>query len=268
VQDLDLAIRSALLAIAAAVLEARRARRWSQRRLAREAGISQTMISAIERAVLKDLPIATAVRVLSALDVAFGLRLAAPLATIPIRDAAHARCVAYVARRLRSEGFEVRSEVEVRGPGWVGSIDVLAYHPVAHILLVIEVKTELHDLGALDRQLGRYERAAWVAARVIGWRPRAVTGVLLTLATQETDRRLATERSWFAERFPMRAAELRRLIHDPEHPPERGRRGLAMIDPRSRRAAWLQPTWLDHRRSPARYSDRASYLKTGARTAS
>jgi transcriptional regulator with XRE-family HTH domain len=259
-QDVDVAVRTVLLAIAAAVLEARRARRWSQRRLAREAGVAQTMISAIERATLPHLPIATALRVLRALEIPFDLRLAAPLARIPIRDAAHARCVAYVARRLRADGFVVALEVEVRGPGWVGAIDILAYHPAAHVLLVVEVKTELHDLGALDRQVGRYERAAWDAARLLGWRPRAVTGVLLCLATQETDARLASERRWFDERFPIRVAGLRSLLARPEQPPERGRRALAMIDPRTRRVAWVLPSWLDHRRRPARYRDRADYL--------
>jgi transcriptional regulator with XRE-family HTH domain len=260
VSDLDPIARSVLLAVAAAVLEARRARRWSQRRLARAAGVSQSLVSAIERCALPDLPIATAVRVLRALDTPFDLRLATPLAIRPVRDAAHARCVAYTARRLEGHGFLTETEVEIGGPGWTGSIDVLAYHAPSHILLVIDDKTEMLDLGALDRQLARYERAAWDAARALGWRPRSVTGVALVLATDANDRRMATERAWFDREFTVRHRELMQLVDAPRDPPARGRRGLAMIDPRTRRRAWLLPTWLDHRRRPAPYADRSAFL--------
>ena len=258
--DPDPIARSVLLFIAATILEARRSRGWSQRRLAHAVGLSQTLVSAIERAMLPDLPITTAVRVLRALDIPFDLRLVAPLSTRPVRDAAHARCVAYVARRLEAHGFLVKTEVDVGGPGWFGSIDVLAYHPGSHILLVIDVKTELLDLGELQRQIARYERAAWDAARALGWRPRAVTGTALVLATDANDRRMATERAWFDREFTLRHRELMSLAEAPRDPPARGRRGIAMIDPRTRRRAWLLPTWLDHRRRPAPYADRAGFL--------
>src|SRR3954471_11331654 len=117
VTDLDLMARSTLLSIAATILDGRRARRWSQRRLARAAGVSQSMVCAIERARLPDLPIAPAIRLVHALDIPFDLRLATPLSTRPIQDAAHARCVAYTARRLEAHGFLVKTEVEVGGRG-------------------------------------------------------------------------------------------------------------------------------------------------------
>ena len=47
-------------------------------------------------------------------------------------------------------------------------MDLLAWHPATGLLLVIEVKTELHDLGANERQLNWYEREAWAAARRLG----------------------------------------------------------------------------------------------------
>jgi transcriptional regulator with XRE-family HTH domain len=48
VPDVEPIARSVLLFIAATVLDGRRARRWTQLRLARVAGVSQTHISAIE----------------------------------------------------------------------------------------------------------------------------------------------------------------------------------------------------------------------------
>ena len=102
--DVDPIARSVLLFIAARVLEARRARGWTQARLARAATVSQTMISAIERCAVPDLPVSTSVRVLRALDIPFDVRLTRPLVTGSVRDAAHARCVAYTARDSKHTG--------------------------------------------------------------------------------------------------------------------------------------------------------------------
>lgn len=236
------------------------------------AGVSQSTISAIERASIADLPIATAVRVLTALDVRIDLRLLPPLITGPmVRDRAHARCVAYVVRQLEVAGWLVATEVAVSDGRWHGFIDVLAYHPIEHVLLVIEVKTTFDDVGAIDRQLGMYERLAWTAAQDRGWRPRAITGALLVLATGSNDRRLVEHRRYLGRRYRLRSAALLRFIADPHLPPPRGERGLAMIDPRTRRVRWLIPGRIDGRRTPTRYEDVAAYLdpaRSGSRSCS
>jgi transcriptional regulator with XRE-family HTH domain len=253
--------RELLLAIATTVLRARRARRWTQRRLSDACGISQQMLSEVERAVVPDLPISTAVRILNALEVRIDLRLIAPtVAAVPVRDRAHARCVAYVARRLERSGWLVSTEVAVGDERWRGFIDVLAFHPIAHVLLVVEVKVGVDDIGAIDRQLGSYERFAWAAAHAAGWRPRATTAALLLLATDDNDRRLIEHRAYMDLRFRIRSSEMQGFIADPQRPRDRGERGLAMIDPRTRRTRWLLPTWLDGRRNAARYRDRAAFL--------
>jgi transcriptional regulator with XRE-family HTH domain len=253
--------RELLLEIASAVLRARHVRRWSQRRLAAACSLSQSMVSAIERARVPDLPISTAIRVLDALDVRVDLRLIAPTAAAPpVRDRVRARCVAYVARQLERRGWLVATEVAEGDARWRGFIDVLAFHPTARLLLVIEVKVELDDIGATDRQLGTYERFSWSAAHDLGWRPRAATGVLLLLSTDDGDRRLIQHRSYVDRLLPLRWRRLGQLVADPDRPPPRGERGLAMIDSRTRRAHWLLPTWLDGRRTPARYPDRAAYV--------
>jgi transcriptional regulator with XRE-family HTH domain len=249
------------MAIATTVLRTRRARRWTQRRLSSVCGVSQSMVSEIERAVAPDLPIGTAVRVLSALDVRIDLRLLAPTATAPpVTDRAHARCVAYVARRLERSGWLVATEVPVGDERWRGFIDVLAFHPGDRVLIVIEIKVVLDDVGATDRQLGSYERFAWAASRALGWNARAMSGALLLLATDENDRRSMEHRAYLDRRFRIRASDLAAYVTDPNRPPDRGERGLAMIDPRTRRTRWLMPTWLDGRRNAARYADRAAFL--------
>ena len=124
------------------------------------------------------------------------------------RDAAHAHCVGHVGRRLAAAGWLVAREVEVgtdRSRGW---IDVLAFHPPTGLVLVIEVKTELRDLGQIERTLGWYEREAWAAARRQGWRPRRVHGALLLLATEMNEDRVRSNRDVLATGFPFRAAAL------------------------------------------------------------
>ena len=49
---------------------------------------------------------------------------------------------------------------------------MLAFDPATGILVVIEVKTRLDDLGAIERQMGWYERSAFGVARV--WTGRHV----------------------------------------------------------------------------------------------
>jgi hypothetical protein len=118
-----------------------------------------------------------------------------------------------------------------------------------------EVKTELHDAGAVQRTLGWYERSAWTAARQFGWKPRRLGSALLLLSTVRNDERLADNRTLLRQAFPARARELAAWLADPRQPlPERA---IAIIDPRSRRREWLQPTRSDGRRALARYRDYA-----------
>ena len=101
---------------------------------------------------------------------------------------------AAIAHRLSRAGFDVATEVEVGGGRWRGFVDLLAMHPAQRLLLVIEVKTELDDLGAVDRQLGSYVGGAWIAAASLKWRPRGVTGLLILLATRRAPARLSLDR--------------------------------------------------------------------------
>jgi len=180
---------------------------------------------------------------------------------VPVRDRAHARCVGAVAQRLRRAGFIVATEVEVGGPRWRGFIDILAIHPTARLLLVIEIKTEITDLGSVDRQLSGYVAAAWAAARSRGWRPRGVTGILLLLASEDNDAVLRVHRPLIDAAFPLRFRDLQPLVEPIPHGiPPSGARGIAMIDPATRRRAWLLATTIDGRRTPVAYPDRAAFL--------
>lgn len=233
----------------------------TQHELGRRAGLSQAMVSAIENARVGDITISRAERLLDAMGARLVITIDAPYLgdRHRQRDPAHARCSTHVTTRLRRAGWQVAPEVEVgadRSRGW---IDVLAWHPQSGPLLVIEIKTEIHDLGAIERSLSWYEREAWIAARRLGWRPRRSIGCLLLLATDANDLRVGANRVPFAIGFPVRARDLSALIDGLESP--RIGRGVAMIDPLSKRNVWLRPLRVDGRRSQAPYADYADFMR-------
>jgi hypothetical protein len=93
------------------------------------------------------------------------------------------------------------TEVQIGTTGRPGWIDVLAYQPGSRVLLVIEVKTELADLGGLERQFGWYAREARRAVRGLGWNPTEVAPVALLLSTEMNDDRIERMPWRFARRF-------------------------------------------------------------------
>ena len=168
-------------------------------------------------------------------------------------DFVHARCSAYVERRLQGIGWRTAREVEIvqsRSHGW---IDLLAFDPASGTMLVIEIKTRLDDLGSIERQLGWYERSAFGVAHRLGWRPRRVIGWLIILASDEVDRAITQNRDLLARSFPARARSMLDLVMS-ERTSAPGR-GLAMVDPTSKRRDWLRATRVDGRRSAAPFRD-------------
>lgn len=236
---------------------------WSQRGLGARAGLSQSMVCLVELGSLGDLTFSTARVLLESMGARLVVSVDAPYLgdRERQRDPAHARLSAHVVARLRRSGWLVRTEVEIgsnRSRGW---IDILAVHPGTGLMLVIELKTEIRDLGGIERSLGWYEREAWVAARRLGWRPHRALGCLLLLATEANELRLAANRASIDVGFPLRARHLGPIVTEGSVPDLSGR-AIAMIDPRSKRRAWCGPLRLDGRRSAAPYLDYADFMRS------
>ena len=230
---------------------------WTQRELATRLATSQSAIQRLEsgRQAFLD------VRLVSAAFEVLGVRIGMDNATLGLaqrrdqRDLVHACCLAYVGRRLRPLGWDVRLEVEVGSGRIRGWIDLLAYRAVDRSLLCIELKTELDDIGRIQRSVGWYIREAPAAARAIGWRPHAIGSALLILLSVENDVRIRLNRGLLRETFPGSARDLTEWIAAPGRLPPSS---IAMIDPRSRRSNWLRPTTTEGRRSVAPYTNYAS----------
>jgi transcriptional regulator with XRE-family HTH domain len=249
--------------IASTTRETRLAIGWSQADLARRAGTSQSTVSRIERGLLDRVDLAAVGRIFDVMGCRLDLRVEAPFLADRRRqvDPAHAQCVAYVVRRLTAAGWVAKREVEIshaRSHGW---IDVLAYRAADRALLVVEMKTEIGDLGRIERSMTWYEREAPMACRRLGWSVRLVVGALIVLDTRATEMRLRLNRDALVQTFPLPPDELRRLVEFQGKATSRPARAIVAIDPSSRRRQWLRSTILHGRRGPAAYADYAEFMR-------
>jgi transcriptional regulator with XRE-family HTH domain len=246
-----------------ACLETRLGLDVSRDELAGRVGVTPSYIGRVERGLAN--PSLTLVeRIAEALGLDMQLVFRGPIfpAGPCVRDSVHARCSAYVDRHLRALDWATAREVEIvhgRSHGW---IDLLAFDQRTRTLLIIEIKTRLDDLGALERQLGWYERMAWQPARRLGWRPTRVVSIVLALASDEVERVVRSHRDLLALAFPMRAPRIADLLGWPQE--ELSGRGFALIDPASRRREWLIRTSTDGRRSRLPYRDYADAARPAA----
>jgi transcriptional regulator with XRE-family HTH domain len=238
--------------LAQCVLEGRRALGWSQAELARRGHVSAGSVALLETGAL-NATLEMVGRILEPLGIVLDLRFLLPFTEGRQRDRAHAACVAYVQRRLERAGWSVVREVEIGSQGARGWIDLLALSPDGSHLIVIEVKTVLLDVGQIERTVGWYQRQAVGAARRLGWRPATTTAWLLILMTESNEATVRASRAALAQSFPARAGE-------PIERPGKAERGLAMIDPSSRRRDWMVRSRADGRRSGAPYADYRDFI--------
>jgi transcriptional regulator with XRE-family HTH domain len=228
----------------------------SQETLSRLADVSRGQIAKIELGQA-DPSLDTAERLAIALGLEVNLVARPPLLLEPRqRDSVHAACSGYADRRLRADNWETAREVEIiqgRSRGW---IDLLAFNPHTGLLLVVEIKTRLDDIGLVERQVSWYERSAFDVGRRLGWPARRAAVWLLALASAEVEATISMNRQMLSLAFPGRAAEMATIAAGGVLPAGQGR-GLALIDPASRRREWLIRTRADGRRLVAPYVDYA-----------
>ena len=187
----------------------------TQSALAAKVGVVRSYIAAIERGRANP-SLDVIVHLAAALGLELELALRAPviIGDRRQRDAVHARCSGYVDRRFRGGGWETVREAAIVDGRWRGWIDLLAFDRRTGTLIVIEIKTVIDDLGALERQVDWYERMSRRVATNNGWRPRRIVTWLLVLSSEQNESSMTENRDVFDRAFPVQAASMQDLFED------------------------------------------------------
>ncbi len=188
--------------------------------LAGRIGVSQSVISKLERGRLEHIGLATLRRLAVELDVSIavtanwrggqGDRLL---------DRAHAAIVDRVIDTLQGVGWEVHPEFTFKHFGDRGSVDILAWHPGERILLIIEVKATLTDLQDLLAALSRKLRVVPdLARKQLGWDADHVARIIILAGTAANRSIVARHVAIFSASFPARSREVRSWLRRPLGP--------------------------------------------------
>ncbi len=191
-------------------------RNLTQAEVAAAAGLSRSVVSEVERGGLDG----TTLRTIRAIARVLGISLALDARwrgaeTARLLDERHAVLVRAVAAVLTSLGFGVHAEYTFNIWGERGRIDVLAWHPVSHAVLAIEVKTRLVDFQDMLATTDRKRRLLGQICRQEGWTARTAGSVLVL--PDETWARHAVRRfsPVLDTAFPARTVQVRGWLRRP-----------------------------------------------------
>ena len=211
-------------------------KRLRQDDLSAEAGVSRGVIARIESGHAAAVTVETLEKVARPLGARVICRLTWQGEGLDrLLDADHAAIVEGVVRALRDSSWLVATEVSFNIWGERGSIDVLAFHPTARAVLVVEVKSVVPDVQATLVTLDRKVRLAPEIARERGWEAAAVAKLLVIRDDRTARRRIEQHAATFGTTFPDRIARVRAWIRDPS--PDRPLRGLWFLTSESQAVA-------------------------------
>jgi transcriptional regulator with XRE-family HTH domain len=180
------------------------------------ARVSHSTISRIERGQIDTLSLHVLRAVGRAVDVRLEL---APWSRrgdlVRFATADHAELVEAVIAELRMLGWDARAEISFNEYGERGFIDILAWHASTRTLLVIEVKTEIVDVGEVLGTLDRKGRLAPSIARGLGWHATSVARALIVAEGRTNRRRVAAHAATFASALPSDGRTLRAYLRHP-----------------------------------------------------
>lgn len=186
--------------------------------LALAAGVSQSLISLVERGHLASLSTASVRAISGAVEARYeGVLTWRGGAIDHLLDERHAHLVGTLSARLERLGWRVDVEVTFNDYGDRGSIDILATSKPSGAALIVEVKTELTAIDATIRRLDIKER---LASKVVidrhGWRPQHVGRLIALLETSTNRRRVAAHAVVLRIAFPARGSAVGDWLRKPD----------------------------------------------------
>lgn len=176
----------------------------TQAELARRGGVGRWDVSRLEHGQAGSFRLDTLEALASVLGARLDLRVLWNGPELDrLLDEGHAALAAHVKRRLERWGWVVRVEASYSRYGERGRIDLLAFHPRAAVLLVVELKTELVDVQALLGSLDVKARLAPGIAERFGWTVKRVVPAIVFSEDRTTRNRLARVAALF-DRYALR----------------------------------------------------------------
>jgi transcriptional regulator with XRE-family HTH domain len=200
-----------------AILRAVRVRRGlRQVDVARLARVSDNTVSRVERGQFDALSLRSIRAVARAVEVRIDLALWSRHGDLlHFATSEHAGLVESIIEELQGLGWDARAEVSFSTAGERGFIDILAWHAASRTLLVIEVKTEVVDVGELLGTFDRKRRLARGIALELDWIPESVASAVIVLDTHTNRRRVDDHAETIRTQLPADGRRLRGFLRKP-----------------------------------------------------
>ena len=189
--------------------------------VARAAGVSQSLVSAVECGRLATVPVRTLRRIFAAVGAGFdGQVIWRGPGIDRLLDARHASLVEASVVQLRSRGWDAQVEVTYSIYGERGSIDVLGGRFGSRAVVVEEIKTDLVRVDDTVRKLDEKERLVGrqIARDRFSWQPDLVGRILILPDTDRARRQVKANAVVLEAAFPHRGSAVRRWLRTPEGP--------------------------------------------------
>lgn len=192
-------------------------RGWRQEDLARRAGVSVASIRRIEHREGTRLVLSTLLKVAEALEVRIDLRPTWRGGDLDrMLNAGHA--VLHEQMAVILDGlpeWQWMPEVSFAIYGERGVIDILAFHAGNGMLLIVELKTEIVDVGDLVGTMDRRRRLGRRIAAERGWDARSVSCWVVIRESATNRRRLDAHRAVLRHAFPVDGLAVRQWLRHP-----------------------------------------------------
>ena len=180
------------------------------------AGVSDQTVSRIERGHLEPLSVNAIRRVMRVLEARLDLTIRSRSGDVErFGSAMHSALVETLIAALREAGWTARPEVSFSVAGERGLIDIVAWHAPTRSLLLIEVKTEIVDVGEALGTFDRKRRLAPVIARQLGVDAASTSAALVVADTRTNHRRVQAHAATFGGTLPHSGQRFRAFIARP-----------------------------------------------------
>ena len=200
------------LRIGSMIRTARLRKGWRQQDLAQAGHVARATISRIERGHLGSLPLDTIRTICAGLDIRLELQprwRGGDLDRMLSRR--HSALHESVTRAFAAAypEWEISPEVSFSIYGERGVIDLLMWHPGRRALLVIELKTDIVDVGEMVGTLDKKRRLAWKIAEERGWSPQTVSAWIVVARSRTNERRVAEFQAMLRSAYPADGRQIR-----------------------------------------------------------